>query len=138
MPSALRNLRLRRQAATLPLIFGDRPVIAAGSTGSIPATADLLRAIAELPRGAVVLPGLDTSLDADGFAALQKADAPAARPSAVRPRAAACRRSASRPGLVEELAPSASPRTVVVNRALALADETAPGPRERDGARRRR
>jgi len=35
------------------------PVIAAGSTGSIPATADLLSQVARLPQGAVVLPGLD-------------------------------------------------------------------------------
>ncbi|MBT6095435.1 MAG: double-strand break repair protein AddB [Rhodospirillaceae bacterium] len=35
------------------------PVIAAGSTGSIPATADLLATVARLPQGAVVLPGLD-------------------------------------------------------------------------------
>lgn len=40
-----------------------RPIIAAGSTGSIPATARLLAAIAHLPNGAVILPGLDTSLD---------------------------------------------------------------------------
>lgn len=39
------------------------PVIAAGSTGSMPATAALLTTIAQLPRGAVVLPGLDTHLD---------------------------------------------------------------------------
>jgi ATP-dependent helicase/nuclease subunit B len=41
----------------------DGPVIAAGSTGSMPATAALLEAIAALPRGAVVLPGLDHVLD---------------------------------------------------------------------------
>src|SRR5262249_21562525 len=41
----------------------DQPVIAAGSTGSMPATAKLLAAIARLPHGAVVLPGLDTDLD---------------------------------------------------------------------------
>lgn len=41
----------------------DGPVIAAGSTGSIPATAELIAAIARLPHGAVVLPGLDTDLD---------------------------------------------------------------------------
>jgi ATP-dependent helicase/nuclease subunit B len=41
----------------------DAPVIAAGSTGSMPATAKLLATIAKLPRGAVVLPGLDMSLD---------------------------------------------------------------------------
>jgi len=41
----------------------DGLVIAAGSTGSIPATADLIATIANLPYGAVVLPGLDTDLD---------------------------------------------------------------------------
>ncbi len=39
------------------------PVIVAGSTGSIPATAELISAIADLPNGAVVLPGLDRDLD---------------------------------------------------------------------------
>jgi ATP-dependent helicase/nuclease subunit B len=39
------------------------PIIAAGSTGSMPATAALLGAIARLPRGALVLPGLDPFLD---------------------------------------------------------------------------
>lgn len=43
---------------------GDGPVIAAGSTGSIPSTAALLATIAKLPLGAVVLPGLDRRLDA--------------------------------------------------------------------------
>ena len=40
-------------------------VVAAGSTGSIPATADLLAAIARLDRGCVVLPGLDEDLSDD-------------------------------------------------------------------------
>ena len=39
-----------------------RPVIAAGSTGSAPSSADLLRVIAGAPRGCVVLPGLDADL----------------------------------------------------------------------------
>ena len=39
------------------------PVIAAGSTASMPATALLLGTIARLPHGAVVLPGLDPHLD---------------------------------------------------------------------------
>ncbi len=38
------------------------PLIAAGSTGTAPATADLLAAVARAPRGAVVLPGLDLDL----------------------------------------------------------------------------
>src|SRR5438128_1267677 len=41
----------------------DGPVIAAGSTGSMPATAVLMATIAKLAHGAVVLPGLDTDLD---------------------------------------------------------------------------
>ena len=43
------------------------PVIAAGSTGSIPATAELIATIARLPHGAVVLPGLDTDLDEESW-----------------------------------------------------------------------
>ena len=45
------------------LAHSNAPVIAAGSTGSMPATAKLLATIAGLPNGAVVLPGLDTDLD---------------------------------------------------------------------------
>ena len=43
------------------------PVIAAGSTGSIPATADLLDAVTSLPAGAVVLAGLDRELDEEAW-----------------------------------------------------------------------
>ena len=42
-------------------------MIAAGSTGSIPATAELIATIARLPHGAVVLPGLDTDLDEESW-----------------------------------------------------------------------
>jgi len=45
------------------LASSDAPAIAAGSTGSMPATAKLIASIARLPHGAVVLPGLDTHLD---------------------------------------------------------------------------
>src|SRR5439155_17771537 len=43
------------------------PVIAAGSTGSRPSSAELLHVIARLPEGAVVLPGLDTDLDQEAW-----------------------------------------------------------------------
>lgn len=49
------------------------PIIAAGSTGSRPATADLLAAVADLPRGRVVLPGLDGSMDEASWQALDPA-----------------------------------------------------------------
>ena len=48
------------------------PVIAAGSTGTVPATARLLQVIASLPNGAVVLPGLDKSLDEESWATLSE------------------------------------------------------------------
>lgn len=41
----------------------DTPIIAAGSTGSIPAAGELLKTIASLPQGVVILPGLDIGLD---------------------------------------------------------------------------
>ena len=47
------------------------PVIVAGSTGSVPATARLIGAVAGLARGAVVLPGLDADLDAAGWDAIE-------------------------------------------------------------------
>jgi ATP-dependent helicase/nuclease subunit B len=50
------------------------PVIAAGSTGSIPAAADLMAAIAHMPKGAVVLPGLDRDMDDKAWAALKDDD----------------------------------------------------------------
>ena len=43
------------------------PVIAAGSTGTIPATARLLAVVAGLPRGAVVLPGLDRDMSDEAW-----------------------------------------------------------------------
>ena len=44
-----------------------RALIAAGSTGTAPATADLLKVIAMAPQGAVVLPGLDQDLADDAW-----------------------------------------------------------------------
>src|SRR5580658_5922116 len=61
-PVTRRDLLIKAEAARLARKT-DGPVIAAGSTGSIPATAELIATIARLPHGAVVLPGLDTDLD---------------------------------------------------------------------------
>ncbi len=61
-PAARRDALLKAEAARL-VHKTDAPVIAAGSTGSIPASAALIATIARLPHGAVVLPGLDTDLD---------------------------------------------------------------------------
>ena len=68
---AWRRARLLRLLATA---WTERPptqtVIAAGSTGSAPAAADVLAAVAGAPRGCVVLPGLDRDLDAAVWATL--------------------------------------------------------------------
>ena len=61
-----RDALIKAEAARLARKKGG-PVIAAGSTGSIPATAELIAAIAKLPHGAVVLPGLDTDLDEEAW-----------------------------------------------------------------------
>jgi ATP-dependent helicase/nuclease subunit B len=66
-PEDHRNRALRALAKRLEESPPDRPIVAAGSTGSIPATADLLSIIARLPNGYVVLPGLDRDLDADSW-----------------------------------------------------------------------
>ncbi len=57
-----RTALLRALAAQWRAEPPTRPLIAAGSTGTAPATADLLAVIAAAPRGAVVLPGLDGEL----------------------------------------------------------------------------
>ena len=62
-PADRRNRALRALAEMISRNPPKGPVMAAGSTGSIPATAELLLAIAELPDGAVILPGLDRALD---------------------------------------------------------------------------
>jgi ATP-dependent helicase/nuclease subunit B len=43
------------------------PVIAAGSTASMPAVAKLLRVVAGLPQGCVIFPGLDQMMDAESW-----------------------------------------------------------------------
>ncbi len=69
-PARRRNAMIRRETDRLRIAREAGPVIAAGSTGSIPATAELLDVVARLPQGAVVLPGLDLTLDDDAWAAI--------------------------------------------------------------------
>ena len=65
-----RSRLLQAQAALWQRSPPPGPVIAAGSTGSIPATAALLGVVARLPQGAVVLPGLAREVDDEGWAAI--------------------------------------------------------------------
>lgn len=62
-PAARRDALLTAQGALWRASPPDFPVIAAGTTGSIPATRDLLTVVAGLPQGMVVLPGLDRLSD---------------------------------------------------------------------------
>lgn len=65
-----RNRLLNALAAHWQASPPQTPIIAAGTTGSIPATAELLRVIAALPQGRIVLPGLDIDMDAVSWEAL--------------------------------------------------------------------
>ena len=53
------------------------PIVAAGVTSAAPALARLLRVVAELPGGAVILPDFDLTLDDDVWDELGQAGAPA-------------------------------------------------------------
>ncbi|HYD66657.1 double-strand break repair protein AddB [Azospirillum sp.] len=69
-PAAHRNAVLETQARVWAQQPPAGPVIAAGSTGSIPATADLLAVVARMPNGALVLPGLDRDCDDETWDAI--------------------------------------------------------------------
>jgi len=74
-PAHRRNLALETQAALWRAAPPPGLVIAAGSTGSIVAATDLLGVIARLPRGAVVLPGLDQGADETIWQAIETDEA---------------------------------------------------------------
>jgi ATP-dependent helicase/nuclease subunit B len=70
-PAVKRHAAVRREAARLAATPPKGPVIAAGSTGSVPSTAELIATVGRLPHGAVVLPGLDFDLDEAAWDALE-------------------------------------------------------------------
>ncbi len=122
--SELRNQQLRRHAKALKQIYGERPVIAAGSTGSIPATANLLKAISKLKRGAIILPALDTSLNKENIKALiDETKNPHTHPQYGLARLLA--RLGELPESFIELAPKAkNKRPKIVQNAFALVQDT--------------
>jgi ATP-dependent helicase/nuclease subunit B len=71
-PAERRNRVLAAQAALWRRTPPPHPIVAAGITGSLPAVADLVAAVAALPQGSVVLPGL-ARCDADTWTEI-KAD----------------------------------------------------------------
>ena len=72
-------------------------LIAAGSTGTAPATADLLTVIARAPQGAVVLPGLDEGLAEEAWREIKAGD-----PQGEQHPQGAMKRLLERAGLVRE------------------------------------
>lgn len=61
--AALRRALAQRWRESPP----KRPIIIAGSTGSQATTRELMRVVAGLPRGVVVLPGIDVDLDEESW-----------------------------------------------------------------------
>ncbi|HET7881753.1 MAG TPA: double-strand break repair protein AddB [Acetobacteraceae bacterium] len=72
-PTARLVALLDAQASAWTLTPPDEPILAAGTTGGIPAVARLLRVIAGMPHGSVVLPGLNTAMSEQAWAALDAA-----------------------------------------------------------------
>jgi len=66
-PAERRNRVLAAQAAQWRRHPPAHPVLAAGITGGVPAVVDLVAAVAELPKGSVVLPGFATNSAADDW-----------------------------------------------------------------------
>lgn len=66
-PAERRNRLIDAATARIAAAETGPPIIAAGSTGSTPATARLLAAIAASPRGRLVLPGLDRWLEDEAW-----------------------------------------------------------------------
>ena len=70
-PASRRNQLLLMQAEQWRRQPPAHPVIVAGSTGSIPATAHLMSVVARLPQGAVILPGFDAAMGDNDWAKLE-------------------------------------------------------------------
>lgn len=72
--AARRNALILAESERLRSTPPKGPVIVAGVTGSIPATTQLMQVIGQLKNGAIVLPGLDTSLDEKSWQAIAPRD----------------------------------------------------------------
>ena len=70
--SSRRNLLLEKQAEIWTLMLPGKRIIAAGTTATFPAMKKLVKAIIGLPRGQLVLSGLDKVLDEESWAALDE------------------------------------------------------------------
>lgn len=71
--SARRSALMRALAERWREAPPDAPVVVAGATGSIPAAAELMACVAQLPQGAVILPGFDPAIDDGAWADIDAA-----------------------------------------------------------------
>ena len=71
-PAERRIALIERQAAAWRADPPQTPVVIAGTTGSTPAVARLMETVAALPRGAVILPGLDLEAPDHVWAAIDE------------------------------------------------------------------
>jgi ATP-dependent helicase/nuclease subunit B len=110
------------------LAGSNQPVIAAASTGAMPATAKLLAAIAQLPQGAVVLPGLDMGLDEESWRGIASSGDEKSMPAAVHPQfamqALLARIGMSRNAVKQLAGPAAHGREMLASEALRPAATT--------------
>jgi ATP-dependent helicase/nuclease subunit B len=132
-PSRHRNAILRAEANRLATMRHSGPIIIAGSTGSLPATADLIAAVAALPQGVIVLPGLDLSTPDEDWALVAPAPSggqpvdPATRSHPQYGLAQLLRRlrtQRDQVGTVQQAAPDLQQRAEIMSRALAPAKAT--------------
>ena len=69
-----RDATIRARAEAWRAVPPQDLVVIAGSTGSVPATRELMKTVLTLPQGHLVLPGLDGAMDAEEWEALTKED----------------------------------------------------------------
>ncbi|MEM9429355.1 MAG: double-strand break repair protein AddB [Pseudomonadota bacterium] len=122
---AARRVALLQEAARLTAAPPSHPVVVAGSTGSRGATPELMAAVAALPEGAVVLPGVDPHLPPEVWDRLTEPDARPDHPQWSIARI--CARLGVRPDrlpLWYEVAPSCPPRARLLSLALRPAPVT--------------
>ncbi|MBV7255487.1 double-strand break repair protein AddB [Pacificimonas sp. WHA3] len=101
------------------------PVIAAGIANADPVAAALLGTIAQMPRGAVVLPGLDQDMDEAAWDALSAASTHPQAPLAALLRDMSASRADVRPWPGDAAAAGGQARTDMLAHALAAPRETA-------------
>ncbi|MBP02447.1 MAG: double-strand break repair protein AddB [Rhodospirillaceae bacterium] len=69
-PSSYRNLMFEKLGKDWSTRPPEEIIIAAGSTGSVPATRALLKIVSKMPKGCIVLPGLDQNIADDDWEAI--------------------------------------------------------------------